>query len=603
MGKIHLLDEVTANKIAAGEVVERPAAVVKELVENALDAGATHIDVHINGGGLDLIRVVDDGCGMAADDIPLSLQRHATSKIQTAADLFTVHSLGFRGEALPSIASVSRFRLLSRQSEDPTGTEIIIHGGKTISIEDAGSPVGTVVKVEDLFYNTPARLKFMKSVASETAKVTDTVQRLALAWPEVAITLTVNGKKKVTTPGTGKAEDTIAQIIGRQNMRQMIPLLWEGSLVALHGFVAKPTLSRANRNLQFFYVNRRSIRSPMLSDALQTAYHTLLPRNRFPAAVIMLQLDPMAVDVNVHPAKREVRFSQERDLYRQLVTGVKSALQKASLIGTMQTPFSQTTRETAAHQSFYDLPQGFTNQDSHSASVPVDLYQRKQRPDDAQAPWSHSSTVLGGTNAPTIAHENAPSTTPRSFPNLRPLGQYQATYILAQSEGGDLYIIDQHAAHERILYDVIKKDLSSGSLPVQEIIPQTFILDVQSAAALAESLPFFADLGLNFETFGNNTFILRSVPLFIKDGLHQEELMELLTQRNLEEGNITLFEKAMQMMACKAAVKANHSLDKSEMLTLLNNLVATTEPHTCPHGRPTLMVLTEQSVAKNFRRE
>ncbi|NLZ94117.1 MAG: DNA mismatch repair endonuclease MutL [Firmicutes bacterium] len=591
MGKIHVLDEITANKIAAGEVVERPAAVVKELVENALDAGAKHINITLNDGGLEFIRVVDDGCGMAPEDVPLSLQRHATSKIKSASDLSTVLSLGFRGEALPSIASVSHFRLVTRRSEDLVGTEIIIQGGKTIRMEEAGSPQGTDVKVEKLFYNTPARLKFMKSAAAETARVTDIVQRIAVAWPHVAFTLTVNGKTKLSTPGTGKMEDAIAQVMGQQNLRQLIPLYWESPLLTLSGFIAKPALNRANRNLQYFYVNGRSVRSPLLADALQTAYHTLLPRHRFPVAVIMLQIEPELVDVNVHPTKREVRFSQERDIYRQILAGVKSTLQKASLLGEMSLSSWPAARETAADlfrsESYFNKNINFQAQ--------LDIAPPKVKP---------AMPVISTTDkTPTEIKDQPTSFTARDFPFLTPVGQYLATYILAQSEAGDLYLIDQHAAHERILYDMIKKDLSTGKLPVQEILPQTYTLDAVTAATLQQSLRNLAQLGLNFETFGNNTFILRSMPLFIKDSLKQQELVDLLTQANLEQGCVSLFEKTMQMMACKGAIKANQLLDKKEMTALLANLADTADPYTCPHGRPTVMVITAQTVAKNFRRE
>ena len=267
MGRIHLLDENTANKIAAGEVVERPAAVVKELVENALDAGANNITIQISGGGLEMIRVVDDGSGIAAEDVPLALQRHATSKIKTADDLSAVLSLGFRGEALPSIASVSRFCLVTRQADSLTGTEIIVHGGNIVRLEEAGCPVGTEVKVEDLFYNTPARLKFIKSAAAETARITAAVQRLALAWPEVAFTLTVNGKNKLVTPGSGQREDAVAQILGRQNMRQLLPVQWTGSLLTLEGFVSKPSLSRA----MFYFLLTVIPSIPLLLDAPATS--------------------------------------------------------------------------------------------------------------------------------------------------------------------------------------------------------------------------------------------------------------------------------------------------------------------------------------------
>jgi DNA mismatch repair protein MutL len=597
MGRISLLDEGTANKIAAGEVVERPAAVVKELVENAIDAGATKIDVHIQSGGLESIRVSDDGCGMSPEDVPLSLYRHATSKIKTAEDLFSVRSMGFRGEALPSIAAVSRFRLMSRQANVMAGTEIIVHGGKTVSSGEVGCPVGTEVRVDDLFFNTPARLKFLKTQGSESAKVTDTVQRLALAWPEISFSLTVNGKTQLTTAGNHNLEDAAAQVLGRQNMRQMFPLAWQGELLSLRGFLARPSLSRANRNLQYFFVNRRPVKSPLLSDALQTAYQTLLPRNRFPAAIVFIELDPHEVDVNVHPAKREVRFSQERDIYRHILAGVRDALRGASLIPEVSNPTGSAVRETAANLSFYDYSPNFNAPARHSV-VPVPQPPWAQTPEDA--PNTH--TPADKPAAPmqeSAQREQEPS----GFPRLRPIGQYLATYILAQSESGELYIVDQHAAHERILYESLKKDVSGGGLPVQEVLPQKFELDAQTAVTLESSLKVFAQFGLNFESFGNNTFILRTVPLFFRQCLNQDDLVALIDHAQDRVNTTSLFEKTLVMMACKAAVKANHTMDIAEMARLLENLAQSVQPHTCPHGRPTVLVFNEQALARNFRRQ
>ena len=597
MGKIKILDLHTANKIAAGEVVERPAAVVKELSENALDAGATHIDIQISGGGLEMIRVVDNGSGMSAEDALLALERHATSKIRSAEDLAAILTMGFRGEALPSIAAVSRFRMVTRRPEDILGTEIVAEGGQVVKQQEAGSPVGTEVKVEDLFFNTPARRKFLKSTGAETARITDTVQRLALARPDVAFHLCVEGKTKLVTSGNGDLEETAALILGRQNLRQLLPLKWEGSLVSLHGFVSKPSLCRANRNLQFIFVNKRPIRSPLISDAVQTAYHTLLPRNRFPVVIIFLQINPEEVDVNVHPTKREVRFSHERDLYRQVLSGVKSALTQASLIGEIRDAGRLIPQDSTVNLSLHGY--GLPPQPSPPTrkAIPV-IFDRPSGGYRQETVVPSEAATKEPATIPVVWEEKEAS---KPFPVLHVLGQYCRTYILAQSEKEDLYLIDQHAAHERILYDLLKKDLSHGDLPVQEIIPQTYELDVQAAAVMEESLKLFASLGLNFETFGNNTFILRSVPIFYKTSLKQEELLDLLEQAKTEE-KINLFEKTMQMMSCKAAIKANQTLELSEMVALLNNLAQTSQPFTCPHGRPTVMVLTKDTIAKNFGR-
>ncbi|NLN06784.1 MAG: DNA mismatch repair endonuclease MutL [Firmicutes bacterium] len=607
MASIRLLDENTANKIAAGEVIERPAAVVKELIENAVDAGATRIDIQIAGGGLELIRVADNGCGMAAEDVPLALQRHATSKITLAEDLARIQTLGFRGEALPSIAAVSRFSLATRRAEDTLGTEIIVHGGKTVSLEAAGCPAGTTVKVEDLFYNTPARLKFMKSAAAETARIRVAVERLALAWPGISFTLAVNGRTVFTTPGSGNPGDAVLQVLGRQNMRQLLPFSYTGTLLRLSGFLAKPTLSRANRTLQYFFVNRRPVFSPLLADALQTAYQTLLPRSRFPAAVIYLDTDLGEVDVNVHPTKKEVRFSRERDVYRQFLIGVKTALQENSLLGEFRPDWSQNRHRSAFNLTLKDY--GITA--AQTAQQPVIT-----RPAGLQAAARQATAGppgLQGSRAqelsPPVEETTASEETGASvalarttFPELHPLGQYRRTYILAQSTGGDLYLVDQHAAHERILYDMLKKDVSSGTLSVQEIIPQTFELDPASAAALEESLATFASLGLNIARFGNNSFVLRSVPVFWKDLLRQEELIDLLTETHAGGHKLQLFERSLQMMACKGAIKANRQLERSEMSALLQNLAVTAEPYTCPHGRPTVMIIPAQTVDRNFRR-
>ncbi|NLM45445.1 MAG: DNA mismatch repair endonuclease MutL [Firmicutes bacterium] len=607
MASIRLLDENTANKIAAGEVIERPAAVVKELVENAVDAGAARIDIQITGGGLELIRVADNGCGMAAEDVPLALQRHATSKITQAEDLARIKTLGFRGEALPSIAAVSRFSLVTRQAEDALGTEIVVHGGKTISLEAAGCPAGTAVKVEDLFYNTPARLKFMKSAAAEGARISDVVERLALAWPGISFTLTVNGKIVLTTPGSGKPEDAVLQVLGRQNMRQLLPFSSAGALFKISGFLGKPALSRANRTLQYFFVNKRPVFSPLLADALQTAYQTLLPRNRFPAAVIYLETDPGEVDVNVHPTKKEIRFSRERDVYRQFLAGIRGALKEHSLIAEFQAERPQGGYHAAFNLTLKDygitVARSATQADiNYPASLRAEHRQAACGPAGLPAPPAQEAAPIVRESAVGDETEAGTALARKAFPELHPLGQYRRTYILAQSAGGDLYLVDQHAAHERILYDSLKKDVSSGNLPVQEIIPLTYELDPVSAAALEESLATFAALGLNFARFGNNSYVLRTVPVFWKDTLRQEELINLLTETHAGDHKLQLFERSLQMMACKGAIKANQQLERSEMSALLQNLAATSEPYTCPHGRPTVMVITAEVVDRNFRR-
>ncbi|HHX73823.1 MAG TPA: hypothetical protein GX699_02825, partial [Firmicutes bacterium] len=411
----------------------------------------------------------------------------------------------------------------------------------------------------------------------------------------VSFSLTVNGRTVLTTPGSGNPEDAVLQVLGRQNMRQLLPLSYTGTLLTISGFIAKPTLSRANRTLQYFFVNKRPVFSPLLADALQTAYQTLLPRNRFPAAVIYLEADPGEVDVNVHPAKREIRFSRERDVYRQFLAGVKTALQENSLLGEFRPDWPQGGRHTAFNLTLRDYG---INAVQAAPRAPMTGSPPVQAPPAGEVTPQLRDEAAATVETETTTAEGAQST----FPELYPLGQYRRTYILAQSAGGDLYLVDQHAAHERILYDQLKIDLSAGSLPVQEIIPLTFELDPVSAVALENSLATFAALGLNFARFGNNSFILRTVPVFWKDTLRQEELLDLLTQAHAGGHNLQLFERSLQMMACKGAIKANRQLERSEMSALLQNLAATAEPYTCPHGRPTVMVIAAETVDRNFRR-
>lgn len=578
MGKITILDELTINKIAAGEVVERPAAVVKELVENALDAGAKKIDVSITGGGLASIRVVDDGEGMAPEDVPLSVQRHATSKIRAANDLFAIHTLGFRGEALPSIASVSRMRIVTRRAKDLTGTLLEIHGGRVVRQDEAGCPAGTEVRVEDLFYNTPARLKFIKSEGAEAARITEAVRRLALAWPEVSFSYTANGRCQFTTAGSGSIADTVLQVLGARYGRRFITLSWQGPTLSLSGCLGRPELAASNRNLQYFFVNRRPVHSPLLSDALQTAYQTLLPRHRFPAAVVYIETDPTGVDVNVHPAKREVRFASERDVYRQVLTGVRQALESTSLA--REAVVTPSIKEMAATACYRPNP-GERNE------------------------WLQQALSFHGTcRTVELAREEGVFGTGDdvALPELRILGQHLGTYIIGQAANGDLYIVDQHAAHERVLYEQIIKEYCQGFPPVQEIIPQVMELDAKAAAALQSSLKIFAEMGLSIENFGNNTFILRSIPLFFRDSLKQGDILDLVTAVTKSYGETSPFVEAIKLLACKAAVKANQQLEREEMTVLLNGLARTKLPFTCPHGRPTVMVLTPAMLAAGFGR-
>lgn len=591
MGEILLLDEATVNKIAAGEVIERPASVIKELVENALDAGALHVDIEVKGGGLEEICVVDDGCGMSAEDALLSLERHATSKIRSAEDLAHVATMGFRGEALPSIAAVAKMTLTTRRSCDLAGTRIEVHGGKIVGQSEAGSPAGTQVQVRDLFFNTPARLKFVKSEGAETAKIADTVQRLALSRPDVSFRLTVNGKPRLATTGSKSLADTAHQVYGRALSRYFLPFTWQGNLLSLSGLVSHPSLARANRNMQTFFVNRRHVRSPLLADALQAAYSTLLPRNRFPAAVIFVSIDSREVDVNVHPAKREVRFSREREVYREFLSGIKAGLKSHSLLA--QIP--QAERATF-----------FVREREHPVYVQEKVFPPAWRESAAALPQAKERVELpaAGKEEPEKlpARKSMPENTPGKAPALAFIGQSKSGYLLAEKEDGTLCIVDPHAAHERVLFDLLCEDMEKyESLPSQEIIPQKMQFDVQTAAKVTERLKKFRQVGLTLEPFGNNTFILRTIPAFFHRSLSQAEIARLVEEACSDDAPQTLLE-LLKTMACKAAVKLTQRLSGEEAASLLRNLAATANPYTCPHGRPTVLSMDKEKLDGYFRR-
>ena len=577
MGNIILLDENTANKIAAGEVVDRPASVVKELVENSLDAGATTINVEVGGGGLTLIRVSDNGNGIAPEDVPLALQRHATSKIRFAEDISAVLTLGFRGEALPSIAAVSRFCLSTRQVHELAGTQALVEGGRLLSLGAYGCPTGTEVRVEDLFFNTPARLKFIKSAEAEAARIADTLQRLALSRPDVSFSFVSNGKMQLTTAGNGQLKDVVYQVYGRQNARLFLPVDWQGPQLRLSGFVSHPSLVRVNRSLQSFFINKRYVHSPLLSDALQTAFQTLLPRQRFPAAVLFMDIDPAEVDVNVHPAKREVRFSVEKEIYRAVLAGLRQALNTGLL--------AKEISAAAPVRTYLNRPPSWSVNEAYT----LETEQKVLPPTFTSSPTLYGDGIL-------------PPPCRDGFPVLEVLGRAAGGFILAQSSGGDLYIIDQHAAHERLLYETLLKEAEAGELPVQEIVPQAFELDPMTAQALEKSLNLLARAGLTFEVFGNNSFILRTVPLFYSHFLNKDEIRDLLAAAAEDKESPALFGETVKMMSCKAAIKGDQPLAREEMSRLLHNLREADQPYTCPHGRPTVLLIKAPELAKYFRR-
>jgi len=675
MGKIQLLSEHIANQIAAGEVVERPSSVVKELVENAVDAGSTRIDVTIEEGGLQLIRVADNGSGMETEDCELAFQRHATSKIATSKDLFSIRTLGFRGEALPSIASVSRLDCVTSSTNDGLGRKISIEGGTIRSFEETVASRGTEVTVKELFYNTPARLKYMKTIQTELGHISDYMYRLALAHPGIAFSLKHNGNMLLQTLGNGDLLQVIAGIYGTAVGKQMLPIQAESLDYAISGFIAKPEMTRANRGGISTIVNGRYVRNFGLNQALMQGYHTLLPINRFPVAVLQITMDPSLVDVNVHPAKLEVRFSKEAELNALIEAEVKRILGKQVLIPQGQKPASskgayvqeqlELTRPAesastmptaqAGERSGADAASGadapFVPADSplafspaprpaglqaealsdfgserfprvqvkeaaapyrtdsqpaaasrpQYASQPSGYADRGQRPASMQQQRKANEAFLD--LLPSGEDHYAPKLP--TFPRLDPIGQMHGTYLVAQNEAG-LYLIDQHAAHERINYEYYYERFGNPAEASQELlVPITLEFTPSEAGVIADRLSLFEQAGVYLESFGGHTFIVRAHPHWFPAGEEKaivEEICEWVLSEKKAVDVAKLREKAAIMCSCKASIKANQGLSIMEMETLIDRLASCRNPYTCPHGRPIVVSFTTYELEKMFKR-
>jgi len=589
--KIHILDENTANKIAAGEVVERPASVVKELVENAIDANSRNITIEIIDGGMTYIRVTDDGNGMSREDARLAILRHATSKIHTADDLSAINTLGFRGEALPSIAAVSKFTLLTRTAEADLACCIRVTGGTVEDVSDAGGAVGTTVQVADLFFNTPARRKFLKTSATESGYINHIVSKLALANPQISFKLTSNNRLVLATPGNGSLADTLASLYGKDIIGDLLPLEFSKDDFAVTGYIGKPTLLKSNRHWQTFIINRRVINSRMLAKAIDNAYHSLLPRTGYPLVLLHITVPPNSIDVNVHPQKSEIKFADEQRIYRAVYRAITNVLSmpaeyyRPDIITT--TPVSNAAaidkRAAIQHVTFHQ-----------PTYQPPSLWREDPVPFTAAQATIKNETNLAGIE-PTDG--DVSQTSP-----LVPLGQIDNCFIIAQGTDG-LYIIDQHAAHERILYDRLSK--YTDRIPSQQLLLPV-LLDVDSLECnlIMENQDLFYELGFAVDLAGPNLVRVLEVPVDIAAADIQECVREILAviQTMHEPSPAELRHACLQTAACRGAIKAGDSLNMRQMQVLLNELYTTTLPYTCPHGRPTIIKFSPQDLAKMFKR-
>ncbi|RFU61614.1 DNA mismatch repair endonuclease MutL [Peribacillus glennii] len=627
MGKIVQLDEALSNKIAAGEVVERPASVVKELVENAVDAGSSIVEIELEEAGLAKIRIIDNGDGILPDDVETAFKRHATSKIKDENDLFRIRTLGFRGEALPSIASVSRFELKSSTGE-AAGTRIKLEGGLIKELEAAASRKGTDIIVTDLFYNTPARLKYMKTVHTELGNITDVVNRLALAHPEVSLRMTHNGRKLLHTNGNGDVRQVLAAIYGINIAKKMIPVEATSLDFSVKGFIALPEITRASRNYISTMINGRFIKNYPLANSILEGYHTLLPIGRYPIALLSIEMDPILVDVNVHPAKMEVRLSKEMELTQLVSEAIKTAWRKMELIpsgaGTIKKAQAKTEQPSfeldhiSASGDLVSEPAQFyqtlVREADFKPAIPTQELKREPIEPEPQNMIKDKETAFtdmapegeaGFDFSPFDTLDEKPTETPASrVPPMYPIGQMHGTYIFAQNEKG-LYIIDQHAAQERIKYEFFSEKVGQVAEELQEmLVPITLEYATDECIRINEYKEELANVGVFLEEFGYNSYIVRSHPQWFPPGIEQQIIEEMIEQLLLmKKVDIKkLREEAAILMSCKASIKANRHLRNDEIQALLDKLRQTTDPFTCPHGRPIIISYSTYEMEKMFKR-
>lgn len=591
MSFVHVLDDNTINKIAAGEVVERPASVIKELVENAIDAKADRIEVEIMAGGTSFMRVSDNGIGMSREDAEKAILRHATSKIVQVDDLQAIATLGFRGEALPSIASVSRFNLQTRQAGAELGTEIKITGGKTTEIGVAGCNLGTTIRVEDLFFNTPARKKFLKTNNTESARVNEFIIKLAISHPEIAFKLINNNKSSLATPGRGDLKETLQSLYGASVGQSLLPLEFEDEDIKLWGFVSKPSAIRSSRSWQTFIVNGRIIASRAIAKAIDNAYHALIPKSGYPLIALNIEVPQHTIDVNVHPQKTEMKFEDESRIFKAVYKAVLDAVRPKGQVGQL----GQLAAQADHVQQHVEKGLQELNFGQSVMNFPL----REEKP---AMTWQEGTTALAQDKSVKSVQSVVDEEEKLPTAGMIPIGQVDDTYIIAQDEDS-LYIVDQHAAHERVLFD--RFSAQAEHIPSQQLLVH-LILDftTHESQIIEENLELLAGLGFGLEPSGPNQFRLMEVPVDVPSSQAEEFIREVLA--SMEELHrptaAELRQAVLATTACKAAIKAGFKLNYRQMEILLQELNDTAMPYTCPHGRPTIIKFSSDELAKMFKR-
>lgn len=685
MGLIHVLDTEISNKIAAGEVVERPASVIKELVENSIDAGATNITVEIKNGGVTYMRVSDNGCGMSADDAKICFLRHATSKIQTENDLDAIYTLGFRGEALSSIGAVAKVSLFTKRHEDHIGICVTCRGGDILSSEEAGIPDGTSIIAEDLFYNTPARLKFLKKDATEAGYITDIMTRFIFAHPEISFKLTVNGKDKLFSPGDSSLKNAVYTAYGKDYAKGTLEVDYEENGIHVTGLIGKGTLTRPNRNYQSFFVNKRYIKSALIIRAVEDAYKNQIMIGKFPMAVLNIQIDPSFMDINVHPTKLEVKFANEKAVRNAVYYAVKNALyalpnvpeieridkntgevlfKRDTAVEQVDIPSVKQSPDIKPAQSYSSSTSKEENRSSVHAGMPAkqnkmvffndstpntntfapspppvfyndanintksnistsDHYEIISTPSAAIS--NNSSEMNKFAQQSTLESKNPETDTDSTDINsiintneinvetqdnvfideyFKIVGQVFSTYIIAE-KGDKMLLIDQHAAHERLKYEELKKALANKQIMSQILIEPVIVKMTPSEfSAFFEVQNELQNMGFECDEFGDNEVIVRSAPGDLDPGEVEELLLELVTNASVLKHELITekHERMLYTIACKSAIKANHHLSNQEMETLVRNVLRLKNINTCPHGRPIIITMSQKEIEKEFKR-
>ena len=628
MSKIALLNQETIDKIAAGEVVERPCSVVKELVENAIDAGATAITVEIKEGGISFIRITDNGCGIEQEEVPLAFLRHSTSKIKSAGDLMCIHSLGFRGEALSSIAAIARVELITKTADALTGTRYLIEGSKEITLEEIGAPTGTTFLVRDLFYNTPARRKFLKTPQTEGTYISDMLEKLALSHPDISFKYINNNQTRLHTSGNGNRKDLIYHIYGRDIAASLLEVDYQGDFFSVSGYIGKPMINRGNRNYENYFINTRYVKSKLLSKAIEEAYKSFLMQHQYPFTVLYFAFPEETLDVNVHPTKMELRFENNQEIYKELCDALYHTLSHRELIPEVPLEEEKNRQKKPEHIYKESIPEPFeqrrindirglktkTELHTHPANEirePVLSYggiakhpgvfvigeKREKQESEAPKETKDTSQVTLESLSPDFLTKDAKK-------KHRIIGQLFQTYWLVEYED-KLYIIDQHAAHEKVLYERTMAKLKEKEFTSQTISPPIMLsLDAREQEMLEKYRSEIEKLGYEVESFGGREYMISAVP----DNLYKIDMKELFIEMLDDFSNLTgrqtpdLILEKVASMSCKAAVKGNDALCIQEMDALMEELLKLDNPFNCPHGRPTIISMSKYEIEKKFKR-